>query len=499
MPRWETLLWLASYIILCLGLSAFGAHKIKVLYGYWRHRRQRPVALREFAELPVVTVQLPIFNEADVLDQLISYISALEYPKDRLQIQFLDDSTDETVTLGEAHAQRLREQGFDVEYRHRVNRQGYKAGALDEGMATVKGEFIAIFDADFAPEPDFLLKTIHHFTDPKVGIVQARWVHRNRDYSLLTRLQGILLDGHLMLEQTSRSRWGEFCNFNGTAGLWRRSTIDDAGGWRADTLTEDLDLTYRAQFKGWRFVYLNDVLVPAELPPDMDGYKSQQHRWVKGSIQVCLKMLGQVWRSDVPFHTKFEATAHLGANFANLLTLVSLVLVYPVDFLPQNSWQKAVFLDLPVFFFATISVIAFYLTAQGAQSRWGWLKTLPFIPFFMALGIGMTVNNAKAVIEALLGKQSEFVRTPKYGVNNKAEASKKSFHYKAGKSVGLWIELLLAGYFGWLIWLAIEMKDWGAMPFRCLFMFGFLYVASGSLFNRFSMALFVPSSDNRKS
>jgi hypothetical protein len=210
-------------------------------------------------------------------------------------------------------------------------------------------------------------------------------------------------------------------------------------------------------------------------------------------------MLGQVWRSDVPFHTKFEATAHLGANFANLLTLVSLVLVYPVDFLPQNSWQKAVFLDLPVFFFATIAVIAFYLTAQGAQSRWGWLKTLPFIPFFMALGIGMTVNNAKAVIEALLGKQSEFVRTPKYGVNNKAEASKKSFHYKAGKSVGLWIELLLAGYFGWLIWLAIEMKDWGAMPFRCLFMFGFLYVASGSLFNRFSMALFVPSSDNRKS
>lgn len=490
MPRWETLLWFASYIILCLGLSAFGAHKLKVLYGYWRFRRQRPQPPENFASLPWVTVQLPLYNEADVLDQLVAHIRALDYPRDRLQIQFLDDSTDETTALVEAHVARLAQDGYDVELRHRTNRQGFKAGALDEAMAAVKGEFIAIFDADFTPEPDFLLRTIHHFTDPQVGIVQARWIHRNRDFSLLTRLQAILLDGHLMLEQTSRSRWGEFCNFNGTAGLWRRTTIDDAGGWRADTLTEDLDLTYRAQFRGWKFVYLNDVLVPAELPPDMDGYKSQQHRWVKGSIQVCLKMLGQVWRSQAPLHAKLEATAHLGANFANLLTLVSLVLVYPWDFLPQNSWQKAVFLDLPLFFFATITVIAFYLTAQGAQRPLGWLRALPFIPLFMALGIGMTVNNARAVIEALLGHQSEFVRTPKYGVTRKGEAAGKarSFRYKAGKSVALWGEVILAGYFGWLLWLAVEKGDWGAVPYRALFMGGFLYVAAASLFRRFSMA-----------
>jgi cellulose synthase/poly-beta-1,6-N-acetylglucosamine synthase-like glycosyltransferase len=492
MIRWETLLWFTSYILVSVGLSAFGAHKVKVLYGYWKHRRQCPEPLGEFADLPPITIQLPIFNEADVMDQLMAAVSALDYPKEKLQIQILDDSTDETAEFGEAHAVRLREQGFEVEYRHRTSRHGYKAGAMDEGMATVTGEFICIFDADFSPEPDYLRRTIHYFTHPRVGIVQARWGHRNREFSLLTRLQAILLDGHLMLEQTSRSRWGEFCNFNGTAGLWRRTTIDDAGGWKHDTLTEDLDLTYRAQMKGWRFIYLNDLVVSAELPPDMDGFKSQQHRWTKGSIQVCKKMLGKVWRSDFPVHKKLEATAHLGANFANLLTLASLVLLYPVDFLPAHSWQKAIFVDLPVFLFATVTVIAFYLTAQGAQSRWGWLKTIPYIPFFMALGIGMSINNSKAVIEALLGRDSEFVRTPKYGVVNRTQAPKKPFHYKASKSLCLWIEVLLVGYFGYLLWLAVGRKDWGSLPFLGLFFMGFSYVSACSLFKRFSMAFFSP-------
>jgi cellulose synthase/poly-beta-1,6-N-acetylglucosamine synthase-like glycosyltransferase len=492
MIRWETLLWFTSYILVSLGLSAFGAHKVKVLYGYWKYRKQRPTALSEFTELPTVTIQLPIFNEADVMDELAAAISALDYPKDKLQIQILDDSTDETAEIGETHAEKLRARGFDVEYRHRTNRRGFKAGAMDEGMATVKGEFICIFDADFSPEPDYLRRMIHHFTDPQVGIVQARWGHRNREFSLLTRLQAILLDGHLMLEQTSRSRWGEFCNFNGTAGLWRRTTIDDAGGWKHDTLTEDLDLTYRAQMKGWRFIYLNDIVVSAELPPDMDGFKSQQHRWTKGSIQVCKKMLGHVWRGSFPLHKKLEATAQLGANFANLLTLASLVLMYPVDFLPAHSWQKALFVDLPVFFFATVTVIAFYLTAQGAQTRWGWLKTIPYIPFFMALGVGMSINNSKAVIEALLGQESDFVRTPKYGVVKRTQPAKKPFHYKASKSVCLWIEVLLVGYFGYLLWLAVGRKDWGSLPFLGLFFMGFLYVSACSVFKRFSMAFLSP-------
>lgn len=492
MIEWEKLLWFTSYIIVSAGLSAFGAHKVKILYTYWKHRKNPPKAKGRFTELPVVTIQLPLFNEGDVLDQLFTSISNLAYPKDRLQIQILDDSTDETTVACERHARELASQGFDVEYRHRVNRQGFKAGALDAAMPFVKGEFICIFDADFEPAPDYLEKTVHHFTDPKVGIVQARWGHKNIDFSLLTRLQGILLDGHLMMEQTSRSRQGDFCNFNGTAGLWRRSAIDEAGGWRADTLTEDLDLSYRAQMLGWKFVYLNDVIVPAELPPDMDGFKSQQHRWTKGSVQVCKMMLGKVWRSNEPFMKKVEATAHLTANFANLLTLCTLVLLYPVDFLPSNSWQKALFIDLPVFLFATVAVIAFYLTAQGAQSRWGWLKTIPYIPLFMGLGIGMSINNGKAVFEALLGKESEFVRTPKYGVNSKAQAqaSKKSFRYKAGKSLCLWIEMALVFYFAHLTWLAVEKAQWGSLPFLALFFFGFLYVSLSSLLKSFSMGSF---------
>lgn len=487
MIEWDKLLWFTSYILVSVGLSAFGAHKIKILLQYWRHRRNRPHPGAEFAEWPAVTIQLPIFNEVSVVEKLVTMVSAMDYPRDRLQIQILDDSTDETAALTEELATDLQARGFDVEYRHRTNRRGFKAGALDEAMPTAKGEFICIFDADFQPEPDYLKRTLHHFTDPKVGIVQARWGHMNRRYSLLTRLQAIMLDGHLMLEQTARSRQGDFCNFNGTAGIWRRCAIDQAGGWKDDTLTEDLDLSYRAQLLGWRFIYLNDVIVPAELPPDMDGFKCQQHRWTKGSVQVCKKLLGRVWRSDEPFMKKVEATAHLTTNFANLLTLCTLVLMYPVDFLPANSWQKALFVDLPVFLLATVSVVAFYLAAQGAQSRWRWIKALPYVPLVMALGVGMSINNGKAVLEAMLGLDSDFVRTPKYGVQNRVDAGRKKARYKAGKSLCLWIELGIAGYFGYLTWLAIERAQWGSLPFLGLFLGGFLYVAAGSLFKRLSM------------
>ncbi|MDZ4288419.1 MAG: glycosyltransferase [Prosthecobacter sp.] len=490
MIQWEKFLWFSSYILVSLCLCAFGLHKIKILYQYWRHRKTPPKPHRRFEELPRITVQLPIFNEADVLNQLFASISALDYPRDRLQIQVLDDSTDDTADDCEVHVEELRGRGFDIEYRHRSNRQGFKAGALSDAMATVKGEFICIFDADFQPAPDFLNQTVHFFTDPGVGIVQARWGHQNREFSLLTRLQAILLDGHLMLEQTARSRQGDFCNFNGTAGLWRRTAIDEAGGWLHDTLTEDLDLSYRAQMLGWGFIYINDILVPAELPPDMDGFKSQQHRWTKGSVQVCKKVLGQVWRSDVPLMKKIEATAHLTTNFANLLTICTLVLLYPVDFLPANSWQKSLLVDLPVFLFATVAVATFYLVAQGAQSRWGWLRSLPYIPFSMALGIGMSINNGRAVLEAMLGQESEFVRTPKYGVDSKAQAVRKPGRYKAGKSLCLWIELALVGYFAHLAWLAVQREQWFSLPFLMLFLGGFLYVSTGSLFKRFSMGVF---------
>jgi cellulose synthase/poly-beta-1,6-N-acetylglucosamine synthase-like glycosyltransferase len=485
MTDWELTLYVLCCFLVFAGLSAFGIHRLKVLYHYWKHRSDVPEPKSRFDVLPLVTVQLPIFNEENVVARLLDAVSALEYPRDRLQIQVLDDSTDETAALSEKLTAELAARGFDIEFRHRVNRRGFKAGALDEAMPAAKGEFIMIFDADFVPPPDLLRKMIHHFTDPQVGMVQARWGHLNKDYSLLTRLQAIFLDGHLVLEQTARSRHGEFLNFNGTAGIWRRRAIEESGGWQHDTLTEDLDLSYRAQLRGWKFIYLKDVVVPAELPPDMDSFKSQQHRWTKGSIQVCKKLLPEVWASDTSLPLKLEATVHLTSNFAYLLLIGVLVIQYPANFMIATSWQKVLLVDVPVFLFASLSVIIFYLTAQGAQSRYGWVKAIPYVPVMLALGVGMSINNGKAVIEALLNRSSDFVRTPKYGVNQKAQAAqKKSFRYTAAKSLSLWIEVALALYFTWLIVLAGMKAQWLSIPFLAMFAGGFIYVAAGSIMKR---------------
>lgn len=472
-------LWFACYVVVFAGLSVFGAHRLRILWLYAKHRKEEPQARGQFTELPLVTVQLPLYNELHVIERLFEAVSKLDYPREKLQIQILDDSTDETRSACEDGAEKLRAQGFDVEHRHRTDRTGFKAGALEAAMPSTKGEFLLIFDADFVPQPELLQKLIHHFTDERVGLVQARWGHLNEKDSLLTRLQAMMLDGHLILEQAGRSRSGHFFNFNGTAGIWRKKAIVEAGGWEHDTLTEDMDLSYRAQMKGWRFVYLKDVVVPAELPPDMDGFKSQQHRWTKGSIQVCKKILGDVWRSDERLGIKLEATAHLGANFAYLLMFGVLVLVYPANFMFENSWQKAVFLDLPIFLFATLSVILFYLTAQGAQSRWGWVRAMLYLPLLLALGIGMSINNGKAVLEALFNQQSDFVRTPKYG--KQTGTVRKRSRYKAARSVTFWIEVALAAYFSWLVIMALVRGQWISVPFLAMFQFGFLYVVLGSV------------------
>lgn len=481
MFEWEKIFWLTSYVLVFLGLSGFGMHRLKVLLQYRKHRDNPPVPASKFENLPLVTVQLPIFNELHVVERLIRSTCALEYPADRLQIQVLDDSTDETAAEASRLVGEMAASGVRIEYRHRTDRTGFKAGALDAGMASATGEFICILDADFVPPPDLLQNMIHHFTNPVVGMVQARWGHINKDSSLLTRLQALFLDGHLVLEQTARSRHGEFLNFNGTAGIWRRTAIEEAGGWQHDTLTEDLDLSYRAQLKGWKFLYLKDVVVPAELPPDMDGFKSQQHRWTKGSIQVCKKLITDVWRSDIPLALKLESTAHLTSNFAYLLMIAVLVLMYPANFFIGSSWEKALLVDVPVFLFASVSVILFYLVAQGAQSPWGWVKALPLIPFLLALGIGMSINNGKAVLEALFNRSSEFVRTPKYGVGARDVVKKKSSRYKSVRSVSLWLEIGLALYFAWMVWLAVHRQQWGSVPFLMLFFVGFAYVAAGSL------------------
>ena len=314
--------WYVAYVLALLGLSGYGCHRLCIVYLYLRHSWRRPEIKTRFSELPLVTVQLPVFNEMHVVKRLLTSVAQLDYPKDKLQIQLLDDSTDETTSIAEGEILKLQGEGFDAELIHREDRTGFKAGALENGLETAKGEYVFILDADFVPNPDVLQKTIHYFTDDKIGLIQTRWGHLNRNYNLLTRVQAMFLDGHLELEQTARNRSGRFFTFNGTGGIWRKECISDAGGWEHDTLTEDMDLSYRAQLKDWRFIFLNEVETPAELPVDMDGFKSQQHRWTKGSIQCCKKVLPAIWKSKFPLYVKLEATAHLTSNFAWLLLMV---------------------------------------------------------------------------------------------------------------------------------------------------------------------------------
>ena len=357
---------LIPYFIVLILLAGYGMHRYILVYLYYKHKKNRttePAAY--FEELPRLTVQLPIFNEQYVVERLLESISKLKYPREKLDIQVLDDSTDETVEVARNLVERYAALGNPISYHHRTNREGFKAGALAEGLKTAKGEFVAIFDADFTPPEDFLLCTIHHFTDPKIGMVQTRWTHINRNYSLLTQVEAILLDGHFVLEHSGRARSGVFFNFNGTAGVWRRVTIDEAGGWQHDTLTEDTDLSYRAQLKGWKFIYLQDVECPAELPVEMTAFKTQQARWAKGLIQTGKKILPRVLRSDAPFHIKVEAWYHLTANLSYPLMIVLSVLMLPAMIIRfYQGWFQMLFIDLPLFMASTFSISSFYLVSQ---------------------------------------------------------------------------------------------------------------------------------------
>ena len=471
---------LICYFVVLLGLSGYGIHRYILVYLFLKNSKQKLEPQSEFDELPMVTIQLPIFNELHVVERLIRKVGELDYPKDKMQIQVLDDSTDETLDICRVEVEALAAKGFDIELIHRTDRTGFKAGALENGMEQAKGDYIYILDADFVPAPDALKQMIHYFTDEKVGMIQTRWGHINRQYSVFTRIQAMFLDGHLMVEQTARSRSGRFFNFNGTAGMWRKSCIIDAGGWQHDTLTEDLDLSYRAQLKSWKFIFLKDVVTPAELPVDMDGFKSQQHRWAKGSIQTCKKMLGTVWKSDMPLFIKLEATAHLTANFAYLLLLFLLVLIFP-GMMPDMTWHRALLLDIPIFLMASVSVAVFYTCSQIAvHPRGKWLREVMLLPMLLGLGIGMSINNGRAVIEAIFNKESDFVRTPKYGIEKKRQDWRKS-SYRALKSFAPLLEIALAFYFTFLVIYCMVGGMWMSVPFMMLFQFGFFYVSWDSL------------------
>ena len=464
-------------------LAIYGVYRVKQVIEFWRYSKFPPQPKGSFneGELPLITVQLPLFNEMYVVERLVNAITEIDYPRDRLEIQVLDDSTDETVGIARATVENYVRAGFDIHYLHRDDRTGFKAGALEEGMKTARGELIAIFDADFVPKPDFLRKLVHYFTDQTVGCAQMRWAHINGSYNLLTRLQTIMLDGHFVIEQTTRNRSGNFFNFNGTAGIWRRQAILLSGGWQHDTLTEDTDLSFRAQLMGWRFVYLLDEEAPAEIPVEINAFKAQQRRWAKGVLQVWFKLYRRIWYAPLPMRVKLEMFFRLTGNISYPLMIVASFMQFPLLVVRYNQGlHQLMMLDVPLLFFSTISVVLFYGSAiwylDKERGRRLW-----HLPLVMALGIGLAFSNARAVIEALAGVKSDFVRTPKYRVEKTDDESWKRKKYKRKHGWLPLLELSFAFYFVLAIGYAVRMHMWGPIAFLLLFLFGYGYMGVMSL------------------
>jgi cellulose synthase/poly-beta-1,6-N-acetylglucosamine synthase-like glycosyltransferase len=480
----DLLMMIPYFVVLCV-LALYGLHRYWLVYDYYKYAKNIPSPPPPVASWPRVTVQLPIYNERYVIERLVDAVARFDYPTELLDVQVLDDSTDETQQVARACVERHAAAGMPISYIHRTNREGFKAGALENGLKSARGEFVAIFDADFIPQADFLRRTIPYFLSPdddgKIGMVQTRWTYLNRDYSLLTQVETILLDGHFVVEHGARSRRGTFFNFNGTAGVWRRAAIDEAGGWQHDTLTEDTDLSYRAQLCGWKFLYLPDIECASELPVDMNGFKAQQARWAKGLMQTAKKILPKVFKSDAPWHVKAEAFFHLTANISYpLMVLLSTMLLPAMIVRFYQGWFQMLVIDLPLFLASTCSVSSFYLVAQKELRPKNWWRTFLYMPFVMATGIGISVRNAQAVIEAIIGKKSEFARTPKFMIEGKKDSfAKKAYRNKAG-----WMpyaEVLLGFYFAFTVVYAITNENYATVPFLLLFVWGYLYTGFMSL------------------
>jgi len=473
------------FTILAL-LAILGVYRVRMVYQFWRYRQVKPQPKSRFAEseAPRITVQLPLFNEMYVVERLLESVTGMDYPRHLLEIQVLDDSTDETVRIARAAVEKHKQRGFDIQYIHRADRTGFKAGALENGMKMAKGQLIAIFDADFMPKPDCLRRMVDFFTDERIGMVQMRWGHINANYSLLTRIQEVLLDGHFVIEQASRNRTGAFFNFNGTAGMWRREAIEWSGGWQHDTLTEDTDLSFRAQLMGWKFVYLLDEDVPAELPVEMNAFKAQQRRWAKGLVQVGLKLMPRLWKHpQLSFQQKVELFFRLFGNCAAMLLIVLSVLHIPVLIVRFNQGLfHMLLLDAPLMIFATFSVVSFYGSAiryRYPNEKWRlWL-----IPLAMAMGIGLVFSNTRAVLEALFGVRSGFVRTPKYNVESRGDNwLKAAVKYRRKRGLLPYIELAFALYFVFAVYYAIRSNIYATIPFLLIFLLGYGYMAVMSLF-----------------
>jgi cellulose synthase/poly-beta-1,6-N-acetylglucosamine synthase-like glycosyltransferase len=472
---------LIIYFISLTILFGFGIHGLVMLYYYGKTQKIVSPDEKMPENLPRVTIQLPLFNEYYVVERLIDAVCNIEYPKDLLEVQVLDDSTDDTVELAQKLVEDYSNRGFDIKYIHRTNRQGYKAGALKEGLEIAQGEFVAIFDADFVPKKDFLMKTIPHFKDDNVGMVQTRWEHLNEDYSFLTRSQALALDGHFVIEQQVRNKAGFFINFNGTAGVWRKSTIIDAGNWQPDTLTEDLDLSYRAQLRGWRFVFLNDVTSPAELPADINGLKTQQFRWTKGAVETAKKILPKVLKAKLPLKIKLESFVHLTSNIVFPFIMLVAILNIPLVIIKnQIGGYDGYYTLMSVFVLASVSTFLFYMYAQRAIHL-DWRKRLLLFPVFLAGSMGFAVNNTKAVLEALFNKKTGFARTPKYKIVTLQDKWQKTKYVQKKISWIVIFELLFALYYVFGIAISIYYVEIAAIPFQLLFLLGFGLVGVMSL------------------
>lgn len=489
-----------GYITVLCTIAVYGFHRYLLVYLYLKHKHDGYVPAKRFDTLPRVTVQLPMYNEDEVAERIIREACKIDYPKDKLEIQVLDDSTDHSADIARKTCEEMVALGHPVRYMHRNNREGYKAGALAEGLKVAHGDYIAIFDADFIPPIDLFYNVVDYFTDDKIGMVQIRWDHLNRNASLLTKGQAIFLDGHFVIEHTARNRSGRFMHFNGTAGVWRRTTIDDAGGWQHDTLTEDLDLSYRAQIKGWQFVYLPQYASPAELPPEMIGFKQQAHRWTKGSMQTCIKLLPQILRSKtLPRIVKTEAFFHLTNTIVYPLMLVLTILMYPSFFNVYGPFKHAIWaqwlFSASLFVLATCSASTFFVFAQqelfGRKAGW---KSLMYLPFLMALGVGLSVNNAKAVFEAIWSaikhKPSEFIRTPKYGVKGQQKKNwRPESVFTLHKLALPIIEIAFGSYmFGCLLISVYYGFGRASAPFLAIFAGGYFYVGFSSLWALYQMS-----------
>ncbi len=488
---WFDWAMMIPYFAVLIVLSFYGLHRYEMIRAYYKNKHKLPtVAPTNFDELPRVTVQLPLYNERFVVDRLVEEICKIDYPKDKLQIQILDDSTDETHPYTERLVAEYRAAGFPIEYRHRTNRHGYKAGALQEGMDDATGEFIAIFDADFVPPRDFLMRTIHFFHQPKVGMVQTRWGYLNRHDSVLTEVQAMLLDGHFVLEHGARFGEGLFFNFNGTAGIWRRQAIDEAGGWEHDTLTEDSDLSYRAQMKGWQFLYVPSIECPSELPADTYGFQVQQSRWAKGLTQVALKLLRRILESDLPWRVKAEAFFHLTPNISYPLMIIVSSLMLPVMIVRfyMGPFQMLL-LDLPLIIASFWSISAFYLVAQRELFPKTWKRAIFFLPALMAAGVALTLINAKAVMEALCGYETAFARTPKFGLGGKAVVKTQQVAYRRRSGWLPYSEIAMGTFFLGMVLYAFETFNFLAVPFLLLFVAGYYWAGFSTLYEEYQSKL----------